>query len=101
MNENSSFRNFQYQISLLYHVEGRIDGTPSSAVCGYAKARRHHWEWLKAKLWPPNLLRLSKDLESDCLSVNLCSIYSKLWPLVSIMKNAHMTVQNKVIKAKK
>ena len=84
-------------------VEGRI--LKQSAILQQStntpKARQHHWELRKAKLCRPSLLRLRKDLGFDCLSVNLCSMYSRLWPLVSIMKNAHMTVQNKVIKAKK
>ena len=77
-----------------------LNRTLSSPVCGYAKARRHHWALRKAKVCPPSL-RLRIDLAFDCLSVYLCSIYSRLWPLVSIMKYAHMMVQNKVIKAKK
>ena len=41
------------------------------------------------------------DLAFDCLSVYFCSIYSRLWPLVSIMTNAHMMVQNRVIKKRR
>ena len=36
-----------------------------------------------------------------CLSEYFCSINSKLWPLVSNMKIAHMMVQSRADKAKK